>query len=251
MNSLSTPIFLTYFYSKYHFYIVPPDERNFGIIPDALKPPDRWTAARITDEKESEVPENEVDGYLESDHQTDESSQTLQDHHNEAIVESIVIEGGKNPDEVQPVAIESPANNLFTDEELDKDIRRPTTSGDSLPTDNTSSSIFQTLNAFLAGVIPNGIRSSPLGHPKKTSKPVSQSIQDDDFGLSKESKDDESTASPPKPRLDEKGRTVLPLANGRFSLETLSVYTPKNSTFLKPEKTMYNKNANLIKVSIL
>jgi len=112
-----------------------------------------------------------------------------------------------------------------------------------------SNSLFDTLNTFLAGVVASRSKiSSPPDPFKQSSKPVSQVISEDDFSLSKESKD----ASRTMIRFDDKGRTVLPLANGRFSLDTLSVYTPKNSTFLKPEKTtVYNKNANFIKVNIL
>jgi len=51
---------------------------------------------------------------------------------------------------------------------------------------------------------------------------------------------------------DKRGKTVLPLANGRFSLDTLSVYTSSNNTNLRPEKSSKNKaNSNLIRVNVL
>jgi hypothetical protein len=50
---------------------------------------------------------------------------------------------------------------------------------------------------------------------------------------------------------DKRGKTVLPLVNGRFSLETLSVYTGKNRTSLKPEKYSPNSNSKLIHINIL
>ena len=50
---------------------------------------------------------------------------------------------------------------------------------------------------------------------------------------------------------DKRGKTVLPLVNGRFSLDTLSVYTGKNRTHLKPEKYSPNSNSNLIHINIL
>jgi hypothetical protein len=51
---------------------------------------------------------------------------------------------------------------------------------------------------------------------------------------------------------DKRVKTVLPLANGRFSLDTLSVYTSSNKTNLKPEKSSKNKaNSNLIRINVL
>jgi len=52
---------------------------------------------------------------------------------------------------------------------------------------------------------------------------------------------------------DKKQKVVLPLANGQFLLDTLSVYTPKNKTNLKPDKnpSSLNLNSNFIKVNIL
>ena len=52
---------------------------------------------------------------------------------------------------------------------------------------------------------------------------------------------------------DKKQKVVLPLANGQFLLDTLSVYTPKNKTNLKPDKkpASLNLNSNFIKVNIL
>ena len=104
------------------------------------------------------------------------------------------------------------------------------------------------LTSFLSGITPSLSKPVENKQVKDTSSTSSSEVQSSLNVQAQPTRAWRKTIE----SEDKRGKTVLPLANGRFSLDTLSIYTSTNKTNLRPEKSSKNKaNSNLIRVNVL
>ena len=154
----------------------------------------------------------------------------------------------------------------------------------------SSSFDFSGLASFLSNMVPSKMTGQGTSQSNSTGSVTSQSSSNvsvtsqssSNVSVMSESSETLGTTKKPIPALDEtmstttttttmaiptkswrksspekeetKRKVILPLgANGQFSLDTLSVYTAKNKTNLKPDLkySSVNLNSNFIKVNIL